>query len=109
MTVAFPIFFAGLFGAMIGSFLNVCIYRLPFSHRLSGHALLAGRVALRCPGSKTFRSSATSYSAGAAARPAVDFMRYPFVEMLTAIMFAAAWWSMGRACSRSRLMLRGAR
>ena len=93
-TASFPWFFplvAFLFGACIGSFLNVCIYRIPArqsvitpgSHCACGAPikwhdnipilswfLLRGRA--RCCGRR--------FS-----------FRYPFVEMLTAALFLACW------------------
>lgn len=91
---AFPHFFTGaffVFGAFIGSFLNVCIFRIPAgesivfpgSHCACGKAipfylnvpviswiLLRGRAA--CCGRKIS-------------------LRYPCVELLTALIFAAVW------------------
>jgi leader peptidase (prepilin peptidase)/N-methyltransferase len=95
MTVA-PVMIAALFGAIIGSFLNVCVYRLPLGRsvvwpasacpscgrQLSWYdnipivsfALLGGRCRLcRAPIS----------------------IRYPIIEALTAAMFAAGWWYYG--------------
>ena len=91
---AFPHFFTGVFfvfGAFVGSFLNVCIFRIPAgesvvfpgSHCACGKAipfylnvpvvswiLLRGRAA--CCGRKIS-------------------LRYPCVELLTALIFAAVW------------------
>ncbi len=90
-TIAFAVF-----GAVVGSFLNVCIYRLPRGRSIvwpasactnCGRPLswfenipIVGYLALggRC---RTCR-------AGIAAQ-------YPIVEALTALMFAAAWWYYG--------------
>jgi leader peptidase (prepilin peptidase) / N-methyltransferase len=83
---------AAAFGAVIGSFLNVCIYRLPRGKSIvrpssacpnCGHQLawyenvpIASFLALsgRC---RSCRSRIA--------------IRYPIVELLTAVMFAAAW------------------
>jgi leader peptidase (prepilin peptidase) / N-methyltransferase len=87
---------AGLVGALIGSFLNVCIHRLPrglsvvwpasscpscrrelswFENvPLVGYLLLRGRC-------RTCR--------------AVISPRYPIIEAITAVMFALAWWHYG--------------
>jgi len=96
MPPAVAIFFAGAFGAVIGSFLNVCIYRLPRGMSivwpasacphcgrslawfenvpLLSYAVLRGRCRT-CSGSIA--------------------MRYPMVEALTAAMFALGWWYYG--------------
>ena len=98
---------AAVFGAVVGSFLNVCIYRLPLGKSIMrpgsacphcGRALswfenvpIAGYLALggRC---RTCRE-----------RIAV---RYPIVEALTAVMFGLAWWYYGpSALLASRLVL----
>ena len=93
---AVAILFAAAFGAVAGSFLNVCIYRLPLNKSIvwpasacphCGRALswyenlpVASYVALggRC---RTCRKPIA--------------LRYPIVEALTAAMFAAAWWQYG--------------
>jgi leader peptidase (prepilin peptidase)/N-methyltransferase len=85
-----------LAGLVIGSFLNVCIYRLPIGQSVvsppsrcgsCGRTLtwfenipIVSFVALR----GRCRTCGASISA-----------RYPIVEALTAIMFAAAWWYYG--------------
>jgi len=86
-----------LFGAVVGSFLNACIYRLP-----RGISLLNPRRSF-CP------------SCGRSLRwleniPVVSWLgllgrcagcrekispRYPFVELLTAVLFAVLWWKWG--------------
>ena len=94
-------------GAAVGSFLNVCIYRLPRRASLvrppsacpsCGRRLawfenvpIAGYVALggRC---RTCRAPIG--------------VRYPIVEALTAALFAAAWWFYGpSALFASRIVL----
>jgi leader peptidase (prepilin peptidase) / N-methyltransferase len=87
---------AAAFGAVVGSFLNVCIYRIPRSKSIVRprsacphcdrplawyeNVPIASFVALggRCR------------TCGAAIGP-----QYPIVEALSAIMFAAAWWYYG--------------
>jgi leader peptidase (prepilin peptidase)/N-methyltransferase len=91
-----PLVFAAALGAVIGSFLNVCIYRLPLGKSLVwpasacpscgrpvawfdnvplvGYALLRGRC----------RACRVRISP-----------RYPIVEALTAAMFAFGWWYYG--------------
>ena len=110
MTGAMALVFAAVFGALIGSFLNVCIYRLPRGTSIVwpasacpncgrglswfenipvvSFAFLRGRC-------RTCRSPISS--------------RYPIVEALTAAMFASGWWYYGpgpllvsRLCSAVR-------
>jgi leader peptidase (prepilin peptidase)/N-methyltransferase len=96
MVLVYPIIVAAAFGAVIGSFLNVCIYRIPKGRSIvwpgsacgsCGHMLawfenipIVSYVALggRC---RACRSPIS--------------LRYPFVEALTAVMFAGAWWFYG--------------
>lgn len=96
MTEAFPLVAAALFGALAGSFLNVCIHRLPRGSSVvrpasacpsCGRALwwyenipVASYVALR----GRCRTCAAPIS-----------MRYPIVELVTAAMFALGWWQYG--------------
>jgi leader peptidase (prepilin peptidase)/N-methyltransferase len=90
------ILFAGLVGAVIGSFLNVCIYRLP-----RGRSVVWPASA--CP---SCRRPLAWYENV----PVVSWLvllghcrtcqaaitsRYPLVEALTGAMFAAAWWYYG--------------
>jgi leader peptidase (prepilin peptidase)/N-methyltransferase len=88
--------FAAAFGAVAGSFLNVLMYRLPLGRSVvwpssacphCGRELswyenipVASFVALRAR-CRTCRSRIS--------------IRYPFVEALTAAMFAGAWWYYG--------------
>ena len=96
MPPAVGIFFAAAFGAVVGSFLNVCIYRLPRGMSivwpasacphcgrglawfenvpLLSYAVLRGRCRT-CSGAIS--------------------TRYPTVEALTAAMFALGWWYYG--------------
>jgi leader peptidase (prepilin peptidase)/N-methyltransferase len=87
---------AAAFGACIGSFLNVCIYRLPLGKSIvrppsacphCGRPLawfenipIVAFVALR----GRCRSCGAPIS-----------IRYPMIEALTAAMFALAWWYFG--------------
>ena len=96
MTDPASIVLAGLIGAFIGSFLNVCIYRLPrdisvvwpasacpqcgrklrwFENiPVLGYVVLRGRC----------RSCGQPYG-----------IQYLIVEIITALMFAGAWWHYG--------------
>ena len=93
---AFPVAVAAAFGAIVGSFLNVCIYRLPIRRSIvwpasactgCGRPLawyenvpIASYIALR----GRCRSCREPIS-----------LRYPAVEALTATMFALGWWLYG--------------
>jgi leader peptidase (prepilin peptidase)/N-methyltransferase len=88
--------FAAAFGALVGSFLNVVIYRLPLGKSIvwpssacphCGRELswyenipVASFVALR----GRCRTCGARIS-----------LQYPLVEALTAVMFGAAWWYYG--------------
>jgi leader peptidase (prepilin peptidase)/N-methyltransferase len=96
MTTAFGVVVAGVFGSLIGSFLNVCIYRLP----LGKSVVWPGSA---CPGCRRELSwyeniPILSYLAlrgrcrSCAARISP---RYPIVEALTAAMFAFSYWYYG--------------
>jgi leader peptidase (prepilin peptidase)/N-methyltransferase len=96
MTGPFALTFAALFGAVIGSFLNVCIHRLPRGTSIvwPGSACPACGRALswfeNIPiASYLFlRGRCRTCSAPISAR-------YLVIEALTAAMFALAWWYYG--------------
>jgi leader peptidase (prepilin peptidase)/N-methyltransferase len=103
----FFLVFAAAFGAIVGSFLNVCIYRLP-----RGASIVW--PASRCPGCRRPLSwfeniPLVSYLVlGGRCRTcrASISIRYPIVEVLTAAMFALGWWYYGpSALLVSRLIL----
>jgi len=87
---------AALFGSVVGSFLNVCIHRLPRRQSVIWPASACphcGRALswyenIPIVSFVVLRGRCRSCSA------AIHF-RYPFVEALTAAMFAAAWWHYG--------------
>jgi leader peptidase (prepilin peptidase)/N-methyltransferase len=96
MTAPASILAAALFGAVVGSFLNVCIYRLP-----RGKSVVWPSSA--CP--NCGRELAWFENI-----PIVSYLvlwgrcrtcrypisgRYPLVEALTALLLAAAWWYYG--------------
>ena len=96
MPSPFPIAVAALFGALIGSFLNVCIHRLPRDMSIVWPASRCPRcgrtlswfenipvLSYACLRGRC-RTCRTSISA-----------RYPIVEAFTAAMFALAWWYYG--------------
>jgi leader peptidase (prepilin peptidase) / N-methyltransferase len=96
MTDLFAVISAGLFGALIGSFLNVCVHRLP-----RGGSIVWPASA--CPGCHRELSwfenvPVVSYAVlrGRCRTCHVPIsIRYPLIEALTAVMFAAAWWYYG--------------
>ena len=91
---AFPWFFpaaAFLFGAIIGSFLNVCIYRLP-----AGQSVVTPRSHCACGQPIAWHDNIPILSwllrrgrARCCGRP--FSVRYPLVEFLTALLFLVCW------------------
>jgi leader peptidase (prepilin peptidase)/N-methyltransferase len=91
---AFPWFFpaaAFLFGACIGSFLNVCILRIP-----AGRSVVSPRSSCACGTPIAWYDNVPILSwfllggkARCCGRP--YSIRYPFVEFLTAALFMACW------------------
>jgi leader peptidase (prepilin peptidase)/N-methyltransferase len=87
---------AAIFGAAVGSFLNVCIYRLP----LGKSGVWPGSACARCGRSLSWFENIPIVSYLAlwgrcrSCRAAISG-RYPVVEALTALMFAAGWWYYG--------------
>jgi leader peptidase (prepilin peptidase)/N-methyltransferase len=92
----FPALFAGFFGAAVGSFLNVCIYRWP-----AGESVV--RPASRCPGCGHslawydnipilgwvwLRGSCRYCGAGIS-------VQYPLIELATALLWVAAVLAFG--------------
>jgi len=96
MTGPAALFFAALFGGVIGSFLNVCIHRLP-----RGTSIVWPSSA--CP--KCGRNLSWFENIPIASYVALRgrcrtcrlpiSVRYPIVEAITAVMFALAWWYYG--------------
>lgn len=90
------LFAAGAFGAIVGSFLNVCIHRLPLGSSIVWPS--SG-----CPHCKRELSwyenipvvSFLVLRAKCRTCKAPISMRYPFVEALTAAMFVLAWMAYG--------------
>jgi leader peptidase (prepilin peptidase)/N-methyltransferase len=96
MTPLLAIVAAGLFGAIIGSFLNVCIYRLP----LGKSVVWPGSACPGCNRQLTWYENIPilSYAAlGGRCRSCRVRIspRYPIIEAITAAMFAGALWYYG--------------
>ncbi|OFW32564.1 MAG: hypothetical protein A3G76_13880 [Acidobacteria bacterium RIFCSPLOWO2_12_FULL_65_11] len=93
---AFFTIFSAAVGAVIGSFLNVCIYRLPRGTSIVWPA--SACPSCRRPLSWFENIPIVSYLAlGGRCRTcrARISIRYPVVEALTAAMFALTWWYYG--------------
>jgi leader peptidase (prepilin peptidase) / N-methyltransferase len=93
---AFQIAAAGAFGAIVGSFLNVCIYRLPLKQSIvwPGSACPHCRRELSWYENIPVLSFAVLGGKCRTCRKSIG-VRYPVIEAITAIMFAAAWWYYG--------------
>jgi leader peptidase (prepilin peptidase)/N-methyltransferase len=91
-----PPLIAGLLGAIIGSFLNVCIHRLPRKKSVvwPGSACPGcGRELEWFENIPVFSFLALRGKCRTCGR--TIGWRYPIIEALTAIMFAAGWWYYG--------------
>ncbi len=90
----FPWFFASLsfvFGAMVGSFLNVCIYRIPAQRSIvfPGSTCACGQS---IPFYHNIPVLSWIFLRGKAACCGQRFsIRYPAVELLTALLFLGSW------------------
>ena len=91
---AFPWFFpaaAALFGAMVGSFINVCIYRIPAGQSIvtPGSHCACGKPIAWYDNIPVLSWFILRGKARCCGRP--YSFRYAFVELLTAAMFFACW------------------
>ncbi len=92
----FALVAAGAFGAIVGSFLNVCIHRLPLGASIVWPASA-------CPYCKRELSwyenipvlSYLALRARCRSCKAPISIRYPLIEALTSAMFVGAWWLYG--------------
>jgi leader peptidase (prepilin peptidase) / N-methyltransferase len=93
---AYPLFVAAAFGAVIGSFLNVCIYRIPKGRSIVWPGSACGSCGHMLAWFENIPIVSYLVLRGRcrACRASIS-LRYPFVELLTAAMFAGAWWYYG--------------
>jgi leader peptidase (prepilin peptidase)/N-methyltransferase len=96
MSIGFDVVLVFLVGAVAGSFLNVCIYRLP----RGGSVVWPPSACPHCrrPLSWFENIPILGYLAlrgRCRACKAAIGVQYPLVELTTAILFAAAWWYYG--------------
>ncbi len=90
--------FTFLFGASIGSFLNVCIYRLPLNKSLSNPPSHCPACSHRLGFADLFPLLSYLFLRGKCRYCGVRITsRYFFVELITALLFLAFWHS---ACTR---------
>jgi leader peptidase (prepilin peptidase)/N-methyltransferase len=96
MTDLFPIVVAGAFGAIVGSFLNVCIYRLPLGKSVVWPASACARCGRPLAWFENIPVVSYAVLRGRC-RTCGDriSLRYPTVETITAAMFALGWWYYG--------------
>ena len=92
----FAIVAAGAFGAIIGSFLNVCIHRLP----LGASIVWPSSACPHCKRELSWYENVPVLSwlvlrARCRTCNSPISIRYPFVEALTSALFVAAWWYYG--------------
>ena len=88
--------FAAAFGAIAGSFLNVLIYRLPLGRSVVWPASACPHCARELSWYENVPIvSWLALRAKCRSCRAPISLRYPLVEALTAVMFAAAWWQYG--------------
>jgi leader peptidase (prepilin peptidase)/N-methyltransferase len=92
----FSLAMAAVFGGLVGSFLNVCIHRLPRGGSIAWPASacphcnrpLAWYENIPVASYLVLRARCRTCRGPIA-------VRYPIVEALTAVMFALAWWEYG--------------
>ena len=107
MSNAVPAAIAALFGAIIGSFLNVCIYRLPLGRSVVSPGSACGACGHSLSWFENIPVLSYALLGGRcrACRAHIS-IRYVVVELITASMFAAAWWFYGPSLLlASRLVL----
>ncbi len=93
---AFFIIVAAAFGAIVGSFLNVCIYRLPLGKSIAWPASACTSCGRELSWYENIPVLAYTALRGRCRTCAAPIsIRYPLIEALTGVMFACAWWYYG--------------
>ena len=96
MTGPFALTFATLFGALIGSFLNVCIHRLPRGTSIVWPASACPTCGRALSWFENIPIVSYAFLLGRCRTCRTPISpRYPIVEALTAAMFGLAWWYYG--------------
>ncbi len=85
-------FFAGLFGLIIGSFLNVLIFRKPIGGRPTGRSYCRNCQRILSPRELIPLASFVIQKGRCRHCGIVLSIQYPLVELLTALAFAVASW-----------------
>jgi leader peptidase (prepilin peptidase)/N-methyltransferase len=87
---------AAAFGGVVGSFLNVCIYRLPIHKSIVWPASACPHCGRVLPWYENIPILSFLALRGRCRTCAKTISwQYPIVEALTAVMFAVAWWYFG--------------
>jgi len=96
MTGPFALTFAALFGAVIGSFLNVCIRRLPRGTSIVWPASACPACGRALSWFENIPIASYLFLRGRCRTCGAPISaRYLVIEALTAAMFALAWWEYG--------------
>jgi leader peptidase (prepilin peptidase) / N-methyltransferase len=96
MTGPFALTFAALFGAVIGSFLNVCIHRLPRGTSIVWPASACPACGRALSWFENIPIASYLFLRGRCRTCGAPISaRYLVIEALTAAMFALAWWYYG--------------
>lgn len=96
MSEMMPVFIAALFGAVIGSFLNVCIYRIPRGRSVVFPPSACGNCKRQLGWSENIPILSYVLQGGKCRGcKAPISLQYPIVEAVTAVLFAAVWWAYG--------------